>query len=106
MTPEQATDFKLKFEGKINEVSAATLGYSLVNITSIVQEVSEELAFGQRVEIKVKATAPGSFLYTSQFNQLLMESFSLQAQQVPLNWEVSDLEYSRLLPNCLSCERR
>jgi hypothetical protein len=62
MTPEQATDFKLKFDGKINEVSAETLGYSLVNITTIVQEVSADVAFGQRVEIKVKGTAPGSFL--------------------------------------------
>lgn len=59
---EDQTEFKLKFGGKLNEVDASTLGYSLLNITNLVQEVNQELATGQKIEIKVKAHAPGSFL--------------------------------------------
>ncbi len=59
---ENQTEFKLKFGGKLNEVDASTLGYSLLNITNLVQEVNQELATGQKIEIKVKAHAPGSFL--------------------------------------------
>lgn len=58
---ENETDFKLKFDGRLNEVDASTLGYSLVNITTIIREISEETAAG-RIDIKVKSTAPGSFL--------------------------------------------
>jgi hypothetical protein len=61
MAPENETDFKLKFDGRLNEVDASTLGYSLVNITTIIREISEETAAG-KIDIKVKSTAPGSFL--------------------------------------------
>lgn len=59
---EDQTEFKLRFGGKLNEVDASTLGYSLLNVTNLVQEVNQELATGQKIEIKVKAYAPGSFL--------------------------------------------
>lgn len=59
---EDQTEFKLKFGGKLNEVDASTLGYSLLNVTNLIQEVNQELATGQKIEIRVKAHAPGSFL--------------------------------------------
>lgn len=59
---ENGTDFKLKFDGELNEVDASTLGYSLVNVTGIIKEIGEDIATAQKIEIKVKATAPGSFL--------------------------------------------
>jgi hypothetical protein len=59
---DEQNEFKLKFKGKLNEVDASTLGYSLVNVTSLLQEVNNELGEGQKIEIKVKATEPGSFL--------------------------------------------
>lgn len=59
---EDQNEFKLKFDGKLHEVDASTLGYSLLNITNLIQEVNQELGTGQKIEIKVKANAPGSFL--------------------------------------------
>lgn len=58
----QGNEFTLKFDGKLNEVDAATLGSSLLNVTTIIQEVNADLNTGQKLEIKVKGTAPGSFL--------------------------------------------
>jgi hypothetical protein len=59
--PEPETEFRLKFQGRLNEVDASTLGYSLVNVTTIIREINEELDAG-RIDIKVKSTAPGSFI--------------------------------------------
>jgi hypothetical protein len=62
MSTELQNEFKLKFDGELNEVDASTLGYSLLNITTLIQEVNQEVGGGQKIEIKVKATQPGSFL--------------------------------------------
>ncbi len=62
MSTNIQNEFKLKFDGELNEVDASTLGYSLLNITTLIQEVNQELATGQKIEIKVKAHQPGSFL--------------------------------------------
>lgn len=55
-------DFKIKFDGEPNSIDAATLGHSLVNITSIIKEVNDSLKIGAPVEIKVKAHGEGSFV--------------------------------------------
>lgn len=55
------SEFKLKFDGRLNEVNANTLGYSLINMATLVSEATREIDTVARVEIKVKATAPGSF---------------------------------------------
>jgi hypothetical protein len=62
MSTEFQNEFKLKFDGELNEVDASTLGYSLLNVTTLIQEVNQELGTVQKIEIKVKATQPGSFL--------------------------------------------
>lgn len=62
MSTEFQNEFKLKFDGELNEVDAATLGNSLLNVATLVQEVNQELGTGQKIEIKVKAHQPGSFL--------------------------------------------
>jgi len=54
------TEFKLKFDGKLNEVNATTLGYSLVYVSTIIREIAWDLS--SRIEIRVKSTAPGSFV--------------------------------------------
>ena len=59
--PIQDTEFKIRFDGKLNEVNASTLGYSLVNMATLVSEATREVDTVATVEIKVKATAPGSF---------------------------------------------
>lgn len=58
--PEPEVEFRLKFEGELNQVDASTLGYSLINVTTIIREISQDLA--ARIEIKVKSTEPGSFV--------------------------------------------
>lgn len=62
MSTEFQNEFKLKFDGELNEVDASTLGYSLLNVTTLIQEVNQELNTGQKIEIKVKAHQPGSFI--------------------------------------------
>lgn len=62
MSNGDQNEFKLKFDGELNEVDASTLGYSLLNVTNLVQEVNQELGAGQKIEIKVKAHQPGSFI--------------------------------------------
>lgn len=62
MSTELQDEFKLKFDGELNEVDAATLGYSLLNVTTLVQEVNQEVGAGRKIEIKVRAHQPGSFL--------------------------------------------
>jgi len=62
MSTELQNEFTLKFDGRLNEVDAATLGYSLLNVTTIIQEVNAEVNSGQPIDIKVKGTGPGSFL--------------------------------------------
>lgn len=62
MSNGDQNEFKLKFAGELNEVDASTLGYSLLNVTNLVQEINQELGTGQKIEIKVKAHQPGSFI--------------------------------------------
>jgi hypothetical protein len=62
VSTEPQGEFKLKFDGELNEVDASTLGHSLLNVTTLIQEVNQEVGAGQKIEIKVKANQPGSFL--------------------------------------------
>jgi hypothetical protein len=55
-------DLKIKFDGESNQIEANTLINSLLHFTNIVQEVNRELDTDKKVEIKINALAPGSFL--------------------------------------------
>jgi len=55
-------DFKIKFDGQQHQVDANVLISSLIHTTTVVQEVNRSLNSGKRIEIKVKALEPGSFL--------------------------------------------
>jgi len=55
-------NFKIKFDGKQNEVDANVLVSSLIHTTTIIQEVNRYLNCGKKIEIKVKALEKGSFL--------------------------------------------
>lgn len=54
-------EFKLRFDGNLNEINASTLGYSLINMATLVSEATREVDTVATVEMKVQATAPGSF---------------------------------------------
>lgn len=72
MTPEaHHAEFKLKFEGRLNEVNANTLGYSLINMATLVSEATREVDTVANVEIRVKATGPGSFEIFLQLHSVL-----------------------------------
>ncbi len=55
-------DFKLKFDGEINQIDANILINSLIHTTNVIQEINRYLDSGKRIEIKVKAPEKGSFL--------------------------------------------
>jgi len=55
-------DFKIKFDGQQHQVDANVLISSLIHTTTVVQEVNRSLNSGKKIEIKVKALEPGSFL--------------------------------------------
>jgi hypothetical protein len=54
-------EFMLRFDGNLNEINASTLGYSLINMATLVSEATREVDTVATVEMKVQATAPGSF---------------------------------------------
>jgi hypothetical protein len=58
----QENEYKLKFYGEYSQIDANTLANSLLSITTIIQEVNNELATDKKIEIKVKALQKGSFL--------------------------------------------
>jgi hypothetical protein len=60
-TVEPQNQFHLKFAGRLEEVDAATLGRCLLDITTIIEEVNKDLKTGDKLDIRVKGTDPGSF---------------------------------------------
>ncbi len=57
-----SNDFKIKFDGQQPQVDASVLISSLIHTTTVVQEINSSLNSGKKIEIKVKALEPGSFL--------------------------------------------
>ena len=55
-------EFKIKFDGELNQIDANTLINSLINVTSIIQEINESFDTKKIIEIKIKALSKGSFL--------------------------------------------
>lgn len=58
---QRKDEFKIKFDGQLHQIDANTLINSLVNLSTIVQEVNTELRTNQKIEIKIKALDRGSF---------------------------------------------
>jgi len=55
-------EFKIKFGGQLHQVDANTFIYSLINISTVIQEINQELRSDKKIEIKIKATEEGSFV--------------------------------------------
>ncbi len=62
MTSDKSTDFTVKFGGKLSEVNVNTLLKSLASISTVIDEISNEIGEGQKLEVKIKALDSGSFL--------------------------------------------
>jgi len=55
-------EFTIKYGVPEQEINASTLIHSLIDITTIIQEVNRELGSGEPLDVKIKALKPGSFL--------------------------------------------
>jgi len=64
-------EFKIKFGGQLHQVDANTFISSLINISTIIQELNQELRSDKKIEIKIKATEEGSFITT-----LILEQYA------------------------------
>lgn len=62
MSRDNLKEFTVKYGGDQQEINANTLIHSLIDITTIIQEVNRELGTGTPLDIKIKALKPGSFL--------------------------------------------
>lgn len=67
-------NFKLKFDGQLNQIDANVLINSLIHTTAIIQEVNRYLDTGKKIEIKVKALEKGSFLVHIELLESALDS--------------------------------
>lgn len=67
-------DLKIRFDGQANQIDANTLINSLLHFTSVTQEVNRELGTQRKVEVKVNALAPGSFIVHLIIESSLLEN--------------------------------
>lgn len=62
MSNEIMKDIKIKYEGQTHQIDATTFINSLLHISTLIQEISKELHPDKKVEIKINALQPGSFI--------------------------------------------
>lgn len=55
-------DFRIKFDGQLNQVDANTFINSLVNLSVLVQEINQEIDPDRTIDLKIVAMEPGSFI--------------------------------------------
>ncbi|RPH99066.1 MAG: hypothetical protein EHM72_12190 [Calditrichaeota bacterium] len=101
-TPE--AQFKLKFDGPANEIEAVTFLKSLSGVTSIVEEVNDELQTGSRLRITIKSLEKGSFIVNIGIGtfdigaiQTFLSKLSLDTVQKIITCFVSILNLRKLL---------
>ncbi|MBK6626115.1 MAG: transposase [Flavobacteriales bacterium] len=88
MAPASPTgsDFKIKFDGQQHQVDANVLISSLIHTTAVVQEVNRSLNSGKKIEIKVKALEPGSFLVHIELVEKAVDSLRVHHSQPVQDW--------------------
>lgn len=82
MKQNPLNEFRVKFGGKPNEIKVHTLLKSLSSITTIIEEVNNEIGTGKKIDIKIKALEKGSFLVPiglSEAEITLLSGLSLKA---------------------------
>lgn len=67
-------NFKLKFDGQLNQIDANVLINSLIHTTAIIQEINRYLDTGKKIEIKVRALEKGSFLVHIELLESALDS--------------------------------
>jgi len=70
--------FKIKFDGDTHDINALTFINTIDNVSSIIKEINNELLakenIDRKVEIRIKAIAPGSFDVTLELIQQFAQS--------------------------------
>ncbi len=73
----EGTDFKITFTGQLHQVNADTLISSLINISSVIQEINNEINPDKKINIKIKALSKGSFEILWGLQQQLIDAVNL-----------------------------
>jgi hypothetical protein len=61
MISKTQSEFTVKFNGQLNQVDVNTLIASLMNTSTVLQEINKELAPESKIDIKIVAISKGSF---------------------------------------------
>lgn len=59
---ENISEFTLKYNGELNQIEVNTLIHSLTSLTSLIDEINEEISGGKGLKISIKSPEKGSFL--------------------------------------------
>jgi len=72
----EMNDIELKFGTNTNSIDANTLINSIIHFTNLIQEVNSELDPGRKINIKVSAIEPGSFIVNMVIESGVIQSIS------------------------------
>lgn len=70
-------NFTIKFGGQENRLDALTLVYSILGFSTVIQELNTSIYPEQKVDIKIKATQPGSFEVVCQLVEYALDTLPL-----------------------------
>ncbi len=62
MIEQKMNDIKIKYEGEENQINANTFINSLLHLSTVIQEINRELHPDRKIELKINALTPGSFV--------------------------------------------
>jgi hypothetical protein len=74
-------DFRIKFDGKTNQIDANTFVNYLLHFNTLVQEVNRELAPERKIRVKINALEPGSFDVAIELQSYLLKALSLLSNE-------------------------
>jgi hypothetical protein len=70
-------DFRVKFDGELNQVNAQTFINSLFNVSTLVQEIGQEVEPDRTLDLKIVALEPGSFIAGINIHEVATATTSL-----------------------------
>lgn len=79
-------DFRIKFEGKTNQIDANTFVNYLLHFNTLVQEVNRELAPERKIRVKINALEPGSFDVAIELQSYLLKALSLLSNEKSVSY--------------------
>ncbi len=77
--PTAESAYEIEFEGKPSQISAETLGVSLVSLVALVKEANAELYPGGQITIQIKAQREGSYILGYDLESAIVGSLAMVA---------------------------